>query len=446
VSTRAGWGALVGAGGAWLAVSTGAAAGLVPLSLVDLAVLLGIGLVLPLALGGPARRWLLAGTCALVALCLPDGPAAALLVLPFAAAAALPTGAPLLAQVYAVVAAVALVQSRMGVEVLGIREPIVELTAVHYTYAGAAALVLAMEARAAAPAAWRATGGAAVVLTAAAPPVVAAGFLADAALPQVGGAVLMTLGVWATASLHLREAVAGDVTAARRALLAVSGLAVWAPMVLAVAWAAGRHWDVPALSIPAMARTHGLANALGFVVCGLVARRWRADLGALLDAARRAGVTYDHVGSTLVAGRARSLVVGHGEADFTAARDALRTWVPHAGIHARVVPAGPVEEGATVLVVLGPVAVPCRVVAVVDGPDRFAFAYGTLPGHPERGEECFLAEHLPDGAVRVTVRVQARPAAAARLAAPVVAVLQRAASGRYLRAVARHVSMERSPA
>jgi hypothetical protein len=66
-------------------------------------------------------------------------------------------------------------------------------------------------------------------------------------------------------------------TGARRLLLAVSGLAVWAPMALAVAWAAGQHWDVPALSIPAMVRWHGLPNAVGFVVAGLLAGRIGTD-------------------------------------------------------------------------------------------------------------------------------------------------------------------------
>lgn len=44
-------------------------------------------------------------------------------------------------------------------------------------------------------------------------------------------------------------------------------------MGLAVAWAAAHYWDVPAMSVPDMARTHGLANAFGFVLCGLLARR-----------------------------------------------------------------------------------------------------------------------------------------------------------------------------
>jgi hypothetical protein len=83
----------------------------------------------------------------------------------------------------------------------------------------------------------------------------------------------MTIGVWLTASLQLASAARGYVGGSTRVLLAVSGLAVWVPMILAVAWATGQHVDVPALSIPAMARTHGLVNALGFTVCGLAGHR-----------------------------------------------------------------------------------------------------------------------------------------------------------------------------
>jgi hypothetical protein len=64
-------------------------------------------------------------------------------------------------------------------------------------------------------------------------------------------------------------ALAWLLVVAAGALGAVS-VAIWVPMVLAVAWASGQHWDVPALSIPDMARTHGLVNALAFVLCGLV--------------------------------------------------------------------------------------------------------------------------------------------------------------------------------
>jgi uncharacterized protein (UPF0548 family) len=173
----------------------------------------------------------------------------------------------------------------------------------------------------------------------------------------------------------------------------------------------------------------------------------------LLAAASAASPTYDHVGSTLDPQRwsapdvhTQHLDVGTGAAAFDAARTALRTWVPHAGIGARIEPANQlVESGATVLVVLrrGPLFViaPDRIVAVVDEPRRFAFAYGTLPGHPERGEESYTVEHLDDDTVRATIRVHARAGTLpARAIAPIVRWLQTAALRGYLRAIANHVS------
>ena len=55
--------------------------------------------------------------------------------------------------------------------------------------------------------------------------------------------------------------------------------------------------------------------------------------------------------------------------------------------------------------------VPCRVVWAVEEERRAGFAYGTLPGHPERGEEAFVVDLAPDGAVWFTVRAVSRPAA-----------------------------------
>ena len=47
---------------------------------------------------------------------------------------------------------------------------------------------------------------------------------------------------------------------------------------------------------------------------------------------------------------------------------------------------------------IGPVqmVVPCRIVSVFKEVDSFGFAYGTLPGHPERGEESFVLERRDD--------------------------------------------------
>jgi uncharacterized protein (UPF0548 family) len=179
------------------------------------------------------------------------------------------------------------------------------------------------------------------------------------------------------------------------------------------------------------------------------------ELLELLRRARQGAPTYDHIGSTLdplrcdaPAVRSFPLDVGRGDATFRAARTALQTWVPQRGLGAEVLPAGlRVALDETVLVVLrrGPIffVAPNRVVALVDEPRRFAFAYGTLPGHPERGEESFTVEWLSDDTVRATIRVQARPATlAARVAGPLGGWLQRAALRRYLRAITEHVTSE----
>lgn len=178
-----------------------------------------------------------------------------------------------------------------------------------------------------------------------------------------------------------------------------------------------------------------------------------ADRARLLRHALDAAPTYDHVGSTLDpqrwAGpdvRSAYIDVGHGPAAFDAARLALQTWVPQRAIGATVTPREQaVVVDGTVLLVLqrGPLwmAAPDRIVAVVDEPGRFAYAYGTLPGHPERGEEGFSVERLADDTVRATIRVQAGPATlVGRALAPIVSRLQAAALDRYLAAIAGSVA------
>ena len=80
---------------------------------------------------------------------------------------------------------------------------------------------------------------------------------------------------------------------------------------------------------------------------------------------------------------------------------------------------------------------PLRVVYVVDEPRRRGFAYGTLPGHPERGEESFVVEHREDDSVWLTVRAFSRPAHPALwLGYPVLRIAQATATARYLAALA----------
>jgi uncharacterized protein (UPF0548 family) len=176
-------------------------------------------------------------------------------------------------------------------------------------------------------------------------------------------------------------------------------------------------------------------------------------LSALLDSLAAEPVTYPGVGATLRGGSppgwstiSGSTVVGHGDDAFADAGAAIRAWAMQVGGGFRLVPEGaPVEVGTQVAVVApaGPFAAVacCRVVAVVDEPGRFGFAYGTLPVHPARGEEAFVVTHEPDGSVVFTVSAFSRPRVpAARLAGPAARWMQRRALQRYLDAVASFVA------
>jgi uncharacterized protein (UPF0548 family) len=99
------------------------------------------------------------------------------------------------------------------------------------------------------------------------------------------------------------------------------------------------------------------------------------------------------------------------------------------------------EPGGLVLlgVIAGPVQItaPCRVVYVVQEPSRRGFAYGTLPGHPESGEEAFVVERHGDDTVTFTITAFSRPATVlARIAGPAGRTIQHRITGRYLQALA----------
>jgi uncharacterized protein (UPF0548 family) len=80
------------------------------------------------------------------------------------------------------------------------------------------------------------------------------------------------------------------------------------------------------------------------------------------------------------------------------------------------------------------------VVYVVDEPERFGFAYGTLPGHPEDGEEAFLVEREGTSSVRFIIRVFSRPAdPLVKLVAPAARIVQTRMTTKYLRALKRYV-------
>ena len=162
---------------------------------------------------------------------------------------------------------------------------------------------------------------------------------------------------------------------------------------------------------------------------------------------RCARLTYADVGATagqLPLGYHHQMLsepIGYGRAQFEAAVRCLMSWEMHAraGLDPQVSDLR-VQRGSVAVLRLhvGPVNlhVPVRVVRVLDEPRWQGFAYGTLPGHPERGEESFVVELAQDGTVFFHLVAFSRPGRwFTRLGGPVARASQLLISERYLTAV-----------
>lgn len=93
------------------------------------------------------------------------------------------------------------------------------------------------------------------------------------------------------------------------------------------------------------------------------------------------------------------------------------------------------EIGTMTLGRLAVIPVPCKVVWVVNEADRIGFAYGTLDGHPEAGEEAFIVTRESVG-TWFTLLAYSRPATwYARLGGPVTCIAQTQAAHHYARSL-----------
>ncbi len=167
----------------------------------------------------------------------------------------------------------------------------------------------------------------------------------------------------------------------------------------------------------------------------------RVDLQTL----RELPLTYPEVGATAAGQRPDGYGhlhvqarIGSGRQRFEQAAGAVMHWGMQRGAGLRVQASSDVVVlDAVVVVRLGFLPAPCRVVYVVDEPDLRGFGYGTLPGHPESGEERFVVRYDPvTSDVFAEVSSFSRPATWwSRAAGPVLSVGQRLIARRYLRAV-----------
>lgn len=170
------------------------------------------------------------------------------------------------------VGGVGLVQSRLGLSPLGYREPVVLLVAVHFHYAAFVSPLLA----GAAIRRVKCEGGRAKQLI----PVVAAGAIAGSPILAAGyvlfmpwirfvGATLLVVGLFALSLLTLMNLRTVRPRLAQ-VLLAISAGSVLVAMIYAAVYALADFHGEVWVAIPQMARTHGVINALGFSLSGLL--------------------------------------------------------------------------------------------------------------------------------------------------------------------------------
>jgi uncharacterized protein (UPF0548 family) len=129
----------------------------------------------------------------------------------------------------------------------------------------------------------------------------------------------------------------------------------------------------------------------------------------------------------------RRYLIGTGMAAMTGAADAIFRWRMHRAVGMRIAAsAARAAPGVTVVGAIGVgalrIVTPCRIVWAAEpgaGAGATGFAYGTLPGHPMRGEESFLLDQDGDGQVWLTIESFSLPARwFTRAAGPAAPVLQ----------------------
>lgn len=181
-------------------------------------------------------------------------------------------------------------------------------------------------------------------------------------------------------------------------------------------------------------------------------------IARFLDQQRTLGFSYREVGHSRDRSPTGYVIdhnraeLGQGEAAFAAACQALRDWKMFPAPWTQIRPVTtPLETGQNVAMIAHAFGLrwlnACRIVYTLDEAvpvRRFGFAYGTLPGHVECGEERFSVELHPDGRVWYDLRAFSRPRYwPVRLAKPLARGLQRRFAVESMAAMQRAVAAVR---
>jgi hypothetical protein len=264
-------------------------------------VIVPLGMELGRTIGGTGRlgemaRWVQpagAGT-ALVSLLLPPGLLAGLLACPWLMVCLLLAGSSVVpiisslwleadrsvrstlrrlsiavARIDLIVGGSWLVASRLEMRPMGIQEPIGLLTAVHFHFAGFATATIAAATLQFAEKRGNARGLRLLVpLVIGMPFVVAAGFVISPVLKMVAALVFSVSVAGLAVVLHSVAKRVESLSA--RIYLRAAAVSVFAGMVLSGTYAVADLVGSDVLTIPQMARTHGILNAMGFCLLGML--------------------------------------------------------------------------------------------------------------------------------------------------------------------------------
>jgi uncharacterized protein (UPF0548 family) len=186
--------------------------------------------------------------------------------------------------------------------------------------------------------------------------------------------------------------------------------------------------------------------AHGVMIGGWLTRP--SDRRAALESLADLDLTYPEVGAS--AGplpddahqARREVAIGNAPGVFEAAASALLGWRMHRRAGFEVIASTPIATVGADMIASLPgrfpigVSVPTRILTVVDEPDRAGFTFGTLPGHPVRGEERFEVRRGPDGVVWLSIVAFSRPTPGlVRALGPLMRIGQRLVTDRFVHAV-----------
>jgi hypothetical protein len=170
---------------------------------------------------------------------------------------------------YLLVAGIWLVASRAGIPLAGFQEPIVLLTGVHFHFAGFASAVLAgLTYERLSQSKWVRLLRLALLAVVCGPGILGLAFLLGPKVKLVA-AVMIALGQIGLAAAMVWVGIAAK-NGRGRWLLFVAGGSVAVGMILAAVWAIGEYPLQAFVNIRQMAEFHGVLNAVGFAVCGLL--------------------------------------------------------------------------------------------------------------------------------------------------------------------------------